>query len=166
MVGFRITKNICRSYNAPSGIIDIKWYENKGSNYVQVGSGNTLTITEKGYLKVIALTEDGEVAIDELALMVDPAIPNLYNKFIVSSALEDEFTITAFTVPDPAVLTENEINSIYGAERNGLKLIFKNTTASNLGRNEYAFDFVNNKAYISNQYTIRENEILEFYKKK
>lgn len=149
--------------NAPSGNISIEWYQRKSTGWVQIGSGDTININEVGFLKVLATDEYGNTVIDEMAQVTDPERLTLYNKFVISPSLENQFTISGFTVPNPAGLTENQINADWKATRGGVKLRFKNVTANLLNRDEFGIDYANNKIYISSTIKIYANEIIEFY---
>lgn len=151
--------------NAPDGNINIEWYQRKSTGWIQVGSGDTVEITDIGFLKVLATDENNNTVIDEMPQVTDPDRQTLYNKFIISASLENQFTITGFTVPNPASLTENQINADWFATRGGVKLKFKNVAASSLNRDEYGIDYANNKIYISNAIKIYQNEVIEFSNK-
>lgn len=160
-----IQKAYAEVINAPEGVIGIEWYQRKSSGWVQVGAGDTITISEIGFLKVIATDENGNAVIDEMPQVADPTRLTLYNKFIISSGLENEFTITGFTIPNPTAQTVNDINAMWFATRGGIKLRFKDVAAGSLARDEFGIDYSNNKIYISSAIKIYQNEVIEFCNK-
>lgn len=118
--------------------VDFTWYQNTGSGWAQAGTGNTLDINVAGTIRLVS-----ESALcshtDEIWFCVDPAKEIDYER-IVADAPTDEWTVTNFTLPNPATETDNEISAQIDVYVNQVHLILD---ATNI--NGYQIDYANNK---------------------
>lgn len=145
--------------NPPTATIQINWYQIIAGVYVQIGSGTSVVLTQDGYIRCDAIDENGQKVSDYMAFEV--VNPTSYNKFVISASLENEFTVSGFTLPNPATATANDIAAAIQVKRNGVELTYSSSAAASLDRNEFGIDYSTNKIYISSALTRYENEIVE-----
>lgn len=124
----------------PPDTTTFEWFQNTGSGYVQIGSGNTIDITSNGTVRVRA-TSGGCVSEDEFPFSVDPTTDDTYEKYKTLSST-DEFVVTEFALPNPGVLTANEISAELDVWVNQVHAVYDET---GLLMNGYSIDFANNK---------------------
>lgn len=144
----------------PPGTVTYVWYQAIGGVWQSIGTGATLTgVSTTGNVRVEA-TSEGCTAEDMLFFCVDPGTLENYQAFIGDdSSLNWE--VTVFTLPNPATLTENEINAMLQVYRNGVKLQYKDTPTD---RTHYSIDFANNEIDLFTGWPLKSTEKLEVLK--
>jgi len=119
--------------------VDIKWYQMSGSGYVQIGSGNSVTTTQVGNVKMVA-TSGSCVRVDYTEIAMDFVNPWYYQKFILAGG-EDHVTITEFTLPDTDNLHPDRVAWLMEVTENGVEQVYGHEVLPvDLHRLEYSID--------------------------
>lgn len=146
--------------NAPAAVT-YAWYQRINEEWVLQGTNQTLDISGTAGIYRVEATSGECIEGAELYFAVDPNNQTPYQEWIgTSDPNEREFTVTAFTVPNTAFRTYNQIMAQYDIERNGVSLYYTDLANVQLGgsaqndRTAFSFDFANNKIVLAYNYEL------------
>lgn len=138
------------------GTVDFTWYQNTGSGWVQVGTGNTIDLNTSGTVRLVS--ESGICShTDEISFCVDPAKEVTYQRINAASD-QSVWPVTVFTLPDPGSLTDNEISAQIDVYVNQVHLVLDASAM-----NGYQIDYANNE--IETNQTWPAGSVFEIIKK-
>lgn len=136
------------------------WFQNTGSGWQQIGTGQSIVTSTQGNIRLEAASGTC-TSEDELFFCVDPSASEFYQAFFGDNS-STEWEVTNFTLPDPGVKTENQINAELLVFRNGVKMKY---SASPSIRTEFSIDYANNEIELHASWPLKTTEILEAIKK-
>jgi len=140
----------------PPGTVNYTWYQAIGGVWQQVGTGANINVTTTGNIRLEATSGDC-TSEDMLFFCVDPGTMEKYQKFVGDDASLN-WEVTAFTLPNPASYTVNEINAMLQVYRNGVKLEYATSPSD---RTQYSIDFANNEIDLYTGWPLKSTEKLE-----
>jgi len=142
----------------PPGDVTFIWYQVINGVYQQIGSGQSITTTATGNVKLVAQSEEC-VSEDMTFFCVDPETVENYQAWIGDN-ISYEYVVNNFDLPDPGTYTANQINSMLQVFRNGVKLQY---SASPTDRTQYTINMALNQIILDDGFPLKTTEKLEAY---
>lgn len=152
------TVDLTATVTNPPAAVTYTWYQISNGVWNQIGTGASINIGTTGTVRVVA--ESGACSAEDiLSFCVEPGVLENYQAFIGDN-VNTEWTVTNFTLPNPAGLTENQINGQLIVRRNGVELQYSDTVGVG-DRTQYTIDFANNQVELATGWPLEDTERLE-----